>query len=229
MKHRGAADDRTVRALEIYWVPLDGAPAPTTIVSEYNGGYVLGDMTADDSHLYWTTTTGFVKRGDLDGKNVVVLASNQNYPDDIVVNATHVYWTTAVQLNRGTSSIMRCDLDGGNLTTIRLGDAHRLTLSGTNAFWSGDALIWQSSLDGTNPKNIAAGSAELMVADDSYVYWLDLNAAIRGISKAPIAGGPKSLVAVVPLAGLAMDDKFLYYTVSADRLTEPTGVMRLAK
>jgi len=214
----------------IYKLPLAGG-TPVVVVTEFDGsGYLLQDVTADESHLYWTTTDGFVKRGNLDGSNAKVLASVQDSPNDIVVSATHVYWTTVRQLNFGTSGIVRCDLDGQNLKSFWSGNAHSLTVSKTHAYWSDDTLVWQSALDGTNPRSIAAGYAHSMVADDSNVYWIGSGGSATGITRTSLAGGASTFLVVAQYAAvLAQDEKFLYYPVSNDNASKTSGIMRLAK
>ena len=214
---------------QIFTIPLSGGTTPVPVVNEYNGGYMLDDVTADDSHLYWTTNDGFVKRGSPDGTNVTVLGSSQDSPDNIVVNATHVYWTNRRLQDSQTSGIMRCDLDGRNLTTVGLGAAGALALSGTHAYWSDGAFLWRSSLDGTNPESITKGSASAIFPDASNVYWVGNSASLFGFFKAPLTGGPSSLVVVASSTAFVTDDQFIYYTVSSNNPAVQSGVMRIAK
>lgn len=56
-----------------------------------------------------------------DGSNVNVLVNDAcSGPDGIAIDSTrgHLYWTNMGEPSRNDGFIMRCDLDGGNVTTI---------------------------------------------------------------------------------------------------------------
>jgi hypothetical protein len=92
-----------VRGGYIYWrveAPVLRRIA-TTATSAATPPALVDDATlrlfyVDDAHIYVTTTTGDLKRLDLDGSNPVTLVAGDGHTrlDKVFADATHVYWTT---------------------------------------------------------------------------------------------------------------------------------------
>src|SRR5580658_8053439 len=55
-----------------------------------------------------------------DGSDHRVIATGGHMPDGVAVDADagHIYWTNMGEPQLDNGSIQRCDLDGGNVTTI---------------------------------------------------------------------------------------------------------------
>ena len=68
-------------------------------------------LSASDGQLLSMSTSGADRK---------ILVEGQHLPDGIVVDAAagHIYWTNMGVPDRNDGSIMRCDLDGGHVTTI---------------------------------------------------------------------------------------------------------------
>jgi hypothetical protein len=85
--------------------PKGGGSATTLYVDKEAQAYVgptqtslvgIGAVAIDDSNVYWTNTlcTHSVMKVAKTGGQAVTLITGQGGPDDIVVDATSVYWST---------------------------------------------------------------------------------------------------------------------------------------
>ena len=78
------------------------------------------------------------------GGTPTTLASGQNVPWAIAVDATSVYWTNN-NLNGGQGAVMKVALDGGTLTTLAVGqnESYGIAVDATNVYWAdyGDGSV----------------------------------------------------------------------------------------
>jgi sugar lactone lactonase YvrE len=84
-------------------------------------GSPLAAFAHDASALFYLDLSGQVIRAQTDGSNSTSIVNQKGGgPDGVVVDtkAKHVYWTNMGKVSADDGSIMRSDLDGGNLTTI---------------------------------------------------------------------------------------------------------------
>lgn len=132
-------------------------------------------VTADATtpRLFFLDIRSRVMSAATDGSDLKVLADNlDTSPDGIAVDMArgHVYWSNMGAAKADDGSVMRADLDGGNLTTIvpegGTFTAKQLTLDARNGklYWSDreGMRVQRANLDGSNVETlveIATGDA----------------------------------------------------------------------
>jgi hypothetical protein len=121
--------------------PIAGcAGAPTMLVPGLNAP---DDIVVDAAHLYWTepnwtypTPASVVRQSNKDGSNVIVLATNQEDPWELVVDGTSVYWTNYV----ASGTVVKCAIGGCNGTPTVLasgqGGPLGIAIDETSLYWA---------------------------------------------------------------------------------------------
>ena len=117
------------------------------------------------NQMYWTEdtggNTGSVKRANLDGSNMRVLATPQSVPTSIAVDAANskFYWTNS----RGRIQTM--NFTGGKITNLiqNLQEPNTITLgtAGSTLYWGELDSIWRADLNGHNREEFAPNLGEL--------------------------------------------------------------------
>lgn len=152
-------------------------------------------LAVDATHIYFSDSrAGTISRIPISGGPVEVLASAQNNPGAVVVDATNVYWSNQAA---GSGAVMKVPLAGGTPTTLALdGDIPGdVTIDAANVYWS-TPYSADGSLSGSIEKvAIAGGSAVAitsptngavpLIIDGNNVYW----PTSGNIMKTPLAGG----------------------------------------
>jgi len=74
----------------------------------------------------------------LSGGAPITLASGQNKPKGIVVDATNVYWTTNGDADESSGTVMKMPLAGGTPTTLASGQSWpwALAVDATRVYWT---------------------------------------------------------------------------------------------
>ena len=98
----------------------------------------------------------------LAGGAPVVLASDQELPEEIAVDATHVYWTT-FGFEGKNGAVMKVPLDGGTPTALA-SDQDGLTpiaIDAADVYWvrQHDEAIVRVSKNGGTPTTLVMGEA----------------------------------------------------------------------
>jgi hypothetical protein len=158
-------------------VCADSQCQPVTIASAV--GAPVG-LAIDHDFVYWTTDTGLVMRGPIQGYGVfqspVTLASGQTNANGIAVDATNVYWTTISP----DGQIMTVPIAGG--TPRVLADhqawAVRVVVRDGMLYWANliSHTLVRMPVTGGVPEVIADHQPEPggFDTDASHVYWTNL-------------------------------------------------------
>ncbi|HEX4420276.1 MAG TPA: hypothetical protein VH165_20310 [Kofleriaceae bacterium] len=161
-------------------VCADSQCQPVTIASAV--GAPVG-LAIDHDFVYWTTDTGLVMRGPIQGYGVfqspVTLASGQTHANGIAVDATNVYWT-AFSTDATDGQIMTVPIAGGTPRVLadHQGWTIRVVVRDGVLYWgnlSGHTLV-RMPVTGGVPEVIADHQPEPsgFDTDASHVYWTDL-------------------------------------------------------
>jgi hypothetical protein len=206
----GAAAPGDVRTCNIF-----GNCMPPTIISGAAGAW---GVALDATTAYFTQPSlGTVKSVPIGGgtpKTLVTIAPST--PQDIVVDANNVYFTTG-----GAGQVMSCALAGCGsaptvLASMEPGPA-ALAVDATTVYWvdqnSGNVMKCAiSGCPGTPPMLASGGGSPTAIAVDATdVYWA--TGGTGNIMKVPVGGGPavKMVSGLVNATALAIDATYVYY------------------
>ncbi len=205
---------------------------------------VLGDLLVEGqfwgqglqvsgASIYWSVrpngTTGAIRRAPLEGGAITELARL----DDVLVLRL-----TAQRLYAcGCEGLHRLDPSNGDLQLLALPDrcCDGLSLAGTAAYWSDltEGVVHRTDLGSTETTPFVQGQAGpgWVVANAGAIYWMNYSddPAAGGPFRIDLGGGEPQQLAVpaVPAdwpedvgvrpAGLALDDRYVYFALGAVR------------
>ncbi len=136
-------------------------------------GLIIGASSAEAQKMYWTDVT-YVKRANLDGTEVEVIATGGAGGIAVDVDGGKVYWGTG-------GSIRRANLDGTN-EEVFIPNTNALAITidpaGGTIYWTKGSQVWKANLDGTGVENIVSpgGGPAYGIGLDlrrGRVYWAD--------------------------------------------------------
>jgi hypothetical protein len=194
--------------------PLSGG-ATTTIPVEDQNGNAFG-LAVDATTAYFTTYDGTIAKGTIGGSASTTLATGQNYPQYIVVDAKNVYWTTSVLANGYSGgAILKLPLGGGTPVTLAtvVGGPAGLAVDGANVYWldASPGTLNAVPIQGGTATTLASGLnfPMALALDATYAYF----STNDGLKRAPLAGGPaQTMTASYFARAVAVDAKNIYWT-----------------
>jgi hypothetical protein len=176
-------------------------------------------IALDSSFVYFTSpTAGTVSKVPIGGGSVVPIATGQNAPTGVAVDAVNVYW--ALYGPNGTDGgIMKAILPSGMPTPVVTGEsAYYLVSNGVNVYFTRGQFgpVESVSVAGGSTTPIWTGNKfpYTIARDATNVYWGVLNNNL-GVYKVPIAtGSPVTLFAsgYNNTVGVAADGTNVYFT-----------------
>ena len=205
-----------------------GPQHAATATDALTGGRALGGAPGQ---IYWVSTDE-IWTADLSGGNPHVIVTDQNVPQGIAVNSSHLYWADSVD-----GTIWEANLDGTGPQAIVAGQRGQagLAVTASHIYWAnqgggGDraGTIWAADLNGGNPHAIVTGQTlpAGVAADASHVYWasdgLNQMSGLGTISEAsPDGTGAQTIVdGLDDLHGVAVDASHLYWASNDGTVTQ---------
>lgn len=180
----------------------------------------VGNVIAvDDTHVYWggndvkgTCCPGVIRRMPKGGGDVEHVATGPSLIGDMVLDATHVFWTTYE-----SGAVMRATLDGSEVVELASGldEPGAIVVAGDTLYViatggiDGVSAVLRMPTAGGEPEVVVAdGSAYALGVDEDNVYW----AGYESLHKVPLSGGEPVFIATgfqIPI-DLAIDATHVY-------------------
>jgi sugar lactone lactonase YvrE len=241
-----------VDASDVYWTANDGTvmEAPLgggTLTTLASGQYCANAIAVDNASVYWTTCgqapadggtttpgTGTVMKVATGGGDLTTLASGQDDPTAIAVDANSVYWNfSSADLGTG---LMKVAVGGGSPVTLALAlgvQIGPIVVDAAGVYWLSQptgtppiAGVLRIALAGSAPVTLTPGwvppiQNSGLAIDASNFYWADS----AGTRKVALTGGAPVILALgspgvpaPPATGrtVAVDATSVYWATSTN-------------
>ena len=187
-------------------------------------------LNSADNKIYWTEQTaknrGSIKRANLDGSNVQILATLQSAPTSIAIDIAtgKLYWTSS------NGQIKRANLNGRQIRNLiknlKSPDKLIVDAAGGKLYWTETSgRIRRANLNGKGIENIASGLSPVadIAISGNKLYWTEITSESSGkIGRANLNGSNFGTLARLqtPALGIAIDavGNKLYWSDTAGRI-----------
>jgi hypothetical protein len=154
---------------------LDGSNSAVVASGQSNVMWIA----AEGGFVFWTTQTQVMAR-DLSGGAATPLATGQDHPGSVEVDATHVYFKQGSTW--GSETVRRVLRTGGTVEEIATGGAFAIALDATHVYASDNfgGRIWRVAKDGGTVEVLATGLTFPfdIAVDNEAVYWASETTAV---------------------------------------------------
>ena len=191
-----SANDVAVGGGKIYWTSQTSASAGTINSANLDGtnATILNSIRSvpmgiavdtAGSKVYWTASSGKIKRANLNGSGSETVLQDLSDPTDIAVSNGFIYWT------EGGNSIRRVNMSGQKIVidvAVNLDTVGGLAVGGGKVYWTeqtgaSSGTVNGSNLNGTNFGTLASTlSVPMGVAVDtagSKLYWTSSSGKVK--------------------------------------------------
>lgn len=151
----------------------------------------VSSLATDGVNVYFTNVTpGTVSKVASDGSSPrMVLATKQNAPTAVAVDATDVYWSVPFDPN-GMAGIRSCAITGCAVPTMfaPASAVKSIVVDATNVYYfnhTGDTTLVAAPKDGTMPVVLASGQgvADWLAMDATSLYWVSDHKDVKMLAK----------------------------------------------
>ena len=181
---QGAPFGIAVDAKSVYWTNLSDNHAVMKVAIDGGAPTVLSAATSPWAIVVRESSVYFTDGDDVmmvpaAGGNAVPLATAQEFPFSLAVDATNLYWSSG----RGAGAIVKLPLPGGTPTTLASGTGlARIAVDATNVYFTSpnpsapnDGTVVRVPIAGGATTTLVNGqsSPEGIAVDGHSVYWVD--------------------------------------------------------
>jgi hypothetical protein len=214
-----ASSSRSIEYLE--HTSLDGASS-SDLLGPSDAG--LWGLAVDAANVYFIMGKAVVKLP-LAGGSPTTLATTETPVSRMVVDATHVYWTSYRTTVFGSGatidgSVMKVPLAGGSATVLAGGQdpSGGLAVDAQGVYWTTGTAVMRAGLDGSGAAPLASGTPSSVAVDATSIYWTVGADRYAGgaVMKMPREGGASVKIAVGQDSpwSITVDNSSVYWTTS---------------
>jgi len=220
-----------VAAVVVAACSLDPLPVPradqgSTVGSGGHAG--SGAQGGDGASSSATTSSSSSGGSGGDARGPVVLASGQQQPQGIAIDATHVFWTT------GSSELDRVSKDGGEITVLAstlldpiVSSGWAIAVDDTSVFWTSGSgqKVYRVGKEGGRVTVLLqqAGFPSSIALDTDQLYVTTYSDTLLSLPKVGGAAVPLTSEAGTFATGIALGGGFLFWTTGATVKRVPTS------